>query len=109
LLRGLLPSKSTLIYDPRKPPVATAGHGRIDTQVDRWIRVITAGKTTRFASVSEFVHRYVPGSLVGPATAHLSAGNKDTILADLETELSPWVDERGLTFATEVNTGVARK
>jgi ubiquinone/menaquinone biosynthesis C-methylase UbiE len=71
------------------------------------VRVVTARRTVRFASVGEFLRRYVPGSPVGPATIHMAEHDKRKVVADLEAALAPWVDERGLRVATEVNTAVA--
>jgi SAM-dependent methyltransferase len=73
------------------------------------IRVLTARRTVRFASVGEFLRRYVPGSPVGPATMHMPEDDKRKVVADLEAALAPWVDERGLRVATEVNTAVAER
>jgi len=73
------------------------------------IRMRTARKTTRFPSVAEFLRRYVPGSPVGSATAHMSEDDKRKVVADLETELAPWVDADGLRVTMEANTRVARR
>jgi hypothetical protein len=73
------------------------------------IRLLTARRTVRFASVGEFLRRYVPGSPVGPATMHMPEDDKRKVVADLEAALAPWVDERGLRVATEVNTAVAER
>ena len=72
------------------------------------IRVETAHKATRFSSVAGFLRRYVPGSPVGPVT-HISENDKRKVLADLETDLTPWVDSDGLRIMMEANLGIARR
>jgi hypothetical protein len=61
------------------------------------------------ASVTEFVRRYAPRFPVGSAAAHLSDDEALKLVAELETELAPWVDEAGLRVEVEANTGVARR
>jgi SAM-dependent methyltransferase len=73
------------------------------------VRVLTARRTVRFASVGEFLRRFVPSSPVGPATTHMPERAKLEVVADLERALAPWLDERGLRVATEVNTAVAER
>jgi SAM-dependent methyltransferase len=73
------------------------------------VRILTARRTIRFASVGEFLRRFVPSSPVGPATMHMPEHDKRRVVADLERALAPWVDERGLRVATEVNTAVAER
>jgi ubiquinone/menaquinone biosynthesis C-methylase UbiE len=73
------------------------------------IRLRTARKTTRLPSVAAFLRRYVPGSLVGSATTHMPEDDKRKVMADLETDLAPWVGADGLTITMEANTAVARR
>jgi ubiquinone/menaquinone biosynthesis C-methylase UbiE len=73
------------------------------------IRVRAATKTSRVPSVTEFVRRYAPRFTVGSAAAHLSDDDALKLVAELETELAPWVDEAGLRVEVEANTGVARR
>ena len=80
--------------------LAGAGFGRI--------RVLSARRTTRFPSVAEFLRRYVPGAPVGSATTQLSEDDWRQVIADLESDLAPWVDVDGLRIVTDANTGVAR-
>lgn len=81
--------------------LAVAGFGRI--------RVRSARKATRFPSVAEFLRRYVPGAPVGSATTQLSGDDWQKVVADLESDLAPWVDADGLRIVTEANTGVAKR
>jgi SAM-dependent methyltransferase len=81
--------------------LAASGFGRI--------RVRSARRATRFPSVAEFLRRYVPGAPVGSATAHWSEHEWREVVADLESELRPWVDASGFRVVTEANTGVARR
>ncbi|HEV8565034.1 MAG TPA: methyltransferase domain-containing protein [Actinomycetota bacterium] len=81
--------------------LAVAGFGRI--------RVRSARRATRFPSVAEFLRRYVPGAPVGSATTQLSEGDWRQVVADVESDLAPWVDSDGLRIVTEANTGVARR
>lgn len=73
------------------------------------IWVPTARKTTAFSSVAGFLRRYVPGSPVGDATTHMSENDKRKVIADLETDLIPWVDSDGLRITMEANMGIARR
>jgi SAM-dependent methyltransferase len=73
------------------------------------ILVRRARGTARFPSVAEFLRRCVPGSPVGAATMLMSGDDQRRVVADLETELAPWVDADGLRIATEINTGVASR
>jgi SAM-dependent methyltransferase len=81
--------------------LAASGFGRI--------RVRSARRAARFPSVAEFLRRYVPGAPVGSATAHWSEDDWRQVVADLESDLRPWVDANGLRVVTEANTGVARR
>jgi ubiquinone/menaquinone biosynthesis C-methylase UbiE len=81
--------------------LAASGFGRI--------RVRSARRATRFPSVAEFLRRYVPGAPVGSATAHWSEDDWGQVVADLESDLRPWVDAKGFRVVTEANTGVARR
>jgi SAM-dependent methyltransferase len=81
--------------------VAAAGFGRI--------RVHASRMTSRFGSVDEFLRRYVPETRVGPSSLHVSPPDWYGVVADLEAELAPWIDPRGLRVVTETNTAIARR
>ncbi|HEX9122499.1 MAG TPA: methyltransferase domain-containing protein [Actinomycetota bacterium] len=72
------------------------------------IRVRTARRTTRFASVAAFLHRYDPGPVAGPWIEPMSEQGRRRVVSDLEAGLAPWIDGGGLMVTTEVNIGVAR-
>ena len=71
------------------------------------VRVRTDRRTARFSSVAEFLRRYVPGSPAGPATAHMPDDETWGVVADLETDLAPWLDAGGVRIKTEANVGVS--
>jgi len=81
--------------------VAAASFGRI--------RVHASRMTSRFGSVDEFLRRYVPGASVGPSSLQMSPLDWYGVVADLEAELEPWIDLRGLRVVTETNTAIARR
>jgi SAM-dependent methyltransferase len=69
------------------------------------IRIRTAQRTVRFPSVAEFLRRYLPSS----ATTDPDEETTRRVVADLETALAAWVDDRGLRVRTESNTAVASR
>jgi SAM-dependent methyltransferase len=81
--------------------LASAGFGTI--------RVRTSRRTSRFGSVNDFLRRYVPGAPVAPGSLRLAPEEWDGVVADLEAELDPWIDARGLRVVTQANTAVAHR
>jgi SAM-dependent methyltransferase len=80
--------------------LASAGFARI--------RVGTARETTFLPSISALL-RYVPRFRAGGATTTLSVPVRRGMISELERELAPWVEDRGLKLTVEVNTGLARR
>jgi len=75
----------------------------------RDITIHPATKILRYRSAHEFVLRYVAGSaLAGPVTGAIDSARVG-LLADVNEQLQPYVDDRGLAFPIESNMLVARK
>jgi SAM-dependent methyltransferase len=80
--------------------LASAGFGRIQVGTER--------ETTFLPSVSALL-RYVPRFRGVGSEAALTGASQRQMISDLERELAPWLDARGLELTVEVNTGVARR
>jgi SAM-dependent methyltransferase len=80
--------------------LAGAGFGRI------WVG--TERETSFLPSVSALL-RYVPRFREGGTVAALAGPVRRRMIDDLERELAPWVEARGLKLTVEVNTGIGRR
>ena len=83
--------------DDLRASLVSAGFGRVRVGTDR--------ETTYLPSVSALL-RHVPW-LRGLRSS--TGWSYRQLISDLERELQPWVEARGLRLTVEVNTGVARR
>jgi SAM-dependent methyltransferase len=91
------------LSDPEQLRDLIAGAGFAD------ITINSAVKPLRFLSPAEFVLRYTAGSALAGPVAAVTDQARSALLAEVETGLRSYVDDRGLAFPIASSLAVARK